>query len=248
MTILSLLQWNVQSSEPLEAVCAYIEQMRPDVICLQELTIGHPTQQYRHGPNYVAARMGYDCCFVALSNVTPDGSGVVLANAILTSGTIVSSRSALLSRPSRSLGYEYQSRGYVEAGVVVQGMGFTVATAHLGYSNRFRMTIRRRKEVRRLIIELSRTPHRLVFSGDLNAEPQSYAVAMLERGLKAAGPAYSVPTWTTKPFQYRGFYANDLRWRLDYIFVTDDVGIVEASALDAPVSDHRPIMCRFSII
>ena len=247
MPVCTVFQWNVQTSEELDNICGYLAKNTVDVICLQELMVGDPRQDYRNGPEFLAGELGYRCKFVALPNISPSGSPVVLANAILTRGEIQRSKSVLLSQPDARIGFEYQSRGYIEVDVVIRGTEFTVATTHLGYSEGFQMSDRRRAEVEHLVGEIGYTRERFVLTGDFNAEPRSYVISEVSRRLKSAGPEHTLPTWTTKPFSYRGFQASELKWRLDYIFTSKDVEVVHSQILRSPFSDHLPIHCQLSI-
>lgn len=247
MPEITVLQWNVESGEKFRNICSYLDAHRADIICLQELTIGLAAHSGRHGPHFIAAELGYQCCFVELPNVAPDGSKVTLANAILVNGEVERSRSAVLSPPGDHLGFEYQSRGYVEASVAVRGIRFTVATTHLGYSRAFEMSARRKQEARQLLAEIPASAARFVLAGDFNAEPGSCVISEMSRVLRPAGPGHDQPTWTTKPFSYEGFTADELRWRLDYVFVSGDVSVARAEILASPYSDHLPVLCRLDM-
>jgi endonuclease/exonuclease/phosphatase family metal-dependent hydrolase len=244
---ITVLQWNVESGEKFENICSYLDTHRADVACLQELTIGLAAHSGRHGPRFIAGELGYQCCFVELPNIAPDGSGITLANAILVNGEIERSRSAVLSQPGEQLGFENQSRGYIEASVTVHGTRFTVATTHLGYSRAFEMSARRKQEARQLLAEIPVGAARFVLAGDFNAEPGSYVISEVSRVMRPAGPDYDQPTWTTRPFSYQGFTADELRWRLDYVFVSADVAVARAEILRSPYSDHLPVLCRLDM-
>lgn len=248
MTALTILQWNVESREPFENVIAYLDAHHADVVCLQELTIGSPAHSHRHGPKHIAEQLGYRYCFVELPNTTLDGSRVTLANAILTSGDIEQVRTALITPAEERLGFEYQSRGYIEASLSLHGVEFTVATTHLGYSRAFEISARRHREAQRLLTEISGRSERFILAGDFNAEPTSSVISEVSRVLHHAGPSYDLPTWTTKPFEYDGFVATELRWRLDYVFVSADVIVTRAEILASPFSDHLPILCEVEVV
>jgi endonuclease/exonuclease/phosphatase family metal-dependent hydrolase len=109
------------------------------------------------------------------------------------------------------------------------------------------MSARRREETQRLLTEISRKKDRFILVGDFNAEPGSAVIREVSRVLRHAGPSYDLPTWTTKPFVYDGFTATELRWRLDYVFVTPDVGVTRAEILTSPFSDHLPILCEVDV-
>jgi endonuclease/exonuclease/phosphatase family metal-dependent hydrolase len=236
----------VQSSSELSLIGEFIRLVQPDVACVQELMIGEARQANTHGPDQLAGSLGYECTFVALPNLGIDGKPVTLANAVLTRGAILDSRCALLSEPGSELGYEFQSRGYIEAKVAVNNSKFLVGTVHLGYSKEFEMTARRVEEAGRLLEQLGATSS-YVLTGDFNAVPDSYVVQEVGKRLIAAGPDYSMPTWTTKPFTYNGFSASKLEWRLDYVFTTPDVRVKSARILESPYSDHLPILCELDL-
>jgi endonuclease/exonuclease/phosphatase family metal-dependent hydrolase len=244
MRRITVLQWNVQSSEDIRHIREYLEKVQPDVACLQELTIGHRAQGYVHGPKFLAAQLGYRCAFVEVPIAGLDGSAITLANAVLTIGTIQRSKTVLLSQQADERGFEFESRGYVVARVRMDEAEFLTATTHLGYSRGFRMTERRLEEARNLMREVSKAKHGYVLAGDFNATPDSVIITELGLKLKSAGPKFSIPTWTTKRFSYDGFHASTLNWRLDYVFVTRDIQVVSAEVLESPYSDHRPILCE----
>ena len=162
-------------------------------------------------------------------------------------GRIDHCRSAVLSQPGDHRGFEYQSRGYVEGELHVRGLSFTVGTTHLGYSRAFEMSQRRKDEAGQLMAEVSQGARKFILTGDFNAEPQSYVITQVSRVLWSAGPSHDLPTWTTKPFSYQGFTADELRWRLDYVFVSHDVEVLRSEILPSPFSDHLPILCRLAM-
>jgi endonuclease/exonuclease/phosphatase family metal-dependent hydrolase len=247
MKSVTLLQWNVESSEPFENICSYLDEHRPDIACLQELTIDSAVHGRRDGPKYIAEQLGYQYCQVELPNIAPDGNDVCLSNAILVNGRILNSRKAVLSKPASNLGFESQSRGYVEGAVSVRDETLTVGTTHLGYSHRFEMTDRRKTESDELIRQIAPNRERFILAGDFNAEPESYVVNSIARRLTSAGPSHDCPTWTTKPFSYQGFAADQLQWRLDYVFVSDDINVLSSDILKSRFSDHLPILCAIEL-
>jgi endonuclease/exonuclease/phosphatase family metal-dependent hydrolase len=247
MPFFSIIQWNVESRERLENISSFLNAHRADVICLQELTIGHPWHDFRHAPRFISQELNYQCSFVEIPNTSPEGAPVVLANAILTGGNIQESKSAFVSQSDQRIGFEYQSRAYLEAQIELRDKLVTIGTTHLGYSDRFRISERRKGELQCLVNQISRHTERFVLAGDFNAEPESYVVAELTKGLSSVGPDLKQPTWTTKPFSYRDFYADRLNWRLDYIFATRDVAVLRSEILDSPYSDHLPIYAELSL-
>ena len=83
--------------------------------------------------------------------------------------------------------------------------------------------------------------------GDLNAVPSSNLIQELDRNYKHFSPDYSEPTWTTKPFSHEGFEVDSLSYRLDYIFGSDDIELVNSKIISTEYSDHLPIMATVEL-
>ena len=81
-----------------------------------------------------------------------------------------------------------------------------------------------------------------IFTGDLNLSPNAKSIRLIEKELKHCGPDYKEPTWTTKPFSFMGFEETKLKWRLDYIFASKDVKIINSKIIKTRYSDHLPII------
>jgi endonuclease/exonuclease/phosphatase family metal-dependent hydrolase len=241
------MQWNVESSEPLDNISAYLADVRPDIICLQELTVTAVGDEQIHAPRQLASQLDLRCAQVEVA-ATPNDRGVVsIANAIFTNAVVARKRSALLIEPGPEADFENQARAYIEADLVFQRHRVTIGTTHLGYSRRFEMTPRKISEADRLMGQIDAHEHSFVLAGDLNATPRSYTIRRLQEKLVSAGPPLDVPSWTKKPFSYQGFVENALRWRIDYVFATPDVRIARSEMLDPPYSDHRPILISIEL-
>lgn len=86
-----------------------------------------------------------------------------------------------------------------------------------------------------------------VFTGDLNLSPDSRFLKYIEKYVKNCGPAYDEHTWTTKPFSYNGFEEDELRWRLDYVFATQDIVVLSSEIIQTNYSDHLPILVEIEV-
>jgi len=96
---------------------------------------------------------------------------------------------------------------------------------------------------------LKKKKQSFIFTGDLNAAPDSFLINSINNlnNLKHLGPDFSEKTWTTKPFDKDGFAENELNWRLDYIFGTKNIVVEEIKIIETDVSDHLPIFARLVI-
>jgi endonuclease/exonuclease/phosphatase family metal-dependent hydrolase len=152
-----------------------------------------------------------------------------------------------INEPTGTGHYDDEYRAYVEVTLDVNGTEVTVATTHMSYTNAFTYTPRKAQEVKRLVDILRTKKTNFVFTGDLNAAPDSPTIDAIGSLLKNVGPAFDQKTWTTKPFSYDGFEETELNWRLDYIFATPDVRAISAKVLHTEYSDHLPVFAEVEL-
>lgn len=244
---LSVLQWNVWYKEDLSNIAVFLKELQPDVICLQELTIDSHDQVIQHGPNFIAEELGYSSYYQELPIETTDSSNLKLANGIFSRFPVTASRFAWINEPKSAGGYSDEYRAYVEVSLEIDGKPLHVGTTHSSYTHKFESTAQKATEIGLLVDELQRHKENFVFTGDLNATPESKAIGDIGSVLKNAGPEAEQKTWTTKPFSYNEFDVSTLDWRLDYVFATPDMHVLESKILTTEFSDHLPILTTFEI-
>lgn len=244
---ISIMQWNIWYLEDIRDVAKLLNVIKPDMCCLQELTIDHPVQIIKNTPKYLADQMGYHFFAKELPIETTDGQKVMLANGIFSRFPISSSRFAWINQPKRGGGYDDEYRAYVEATLEVEGQVVTIGTTHMSYTHRFEGTQGKRQETDLLVRELRRHYKRFIFTGDLNAVPGSHTISEIDQSLQNVGPNLNQKTWTTKPFSYNGFEETQLKWRLDYIFATPDVEVTSSEIIQTKYSDHLPILTKLRL-
>lgn len=237
----SILQWNVWYNEDIRAILAFLKAHPADVLCLQELTIGHVSFADKT-PEYLAEQLGYHCYYKAIPIETTTGKGITLANAILSKFPIKASHFAWINQPRQGGGFSDEYRAYVEATLDTPGRPLTIGTTHMSYTHRFEPTERKMQETNSLLEQITTHNKNFVFTGDLNASPDSPTIRAISKHLKNAGPVTAHKTWTTKPFDYNGFHEENLKWRLDYVFTTPDIQVQLADIIDTATSDHLPIL------
>lgn len=246
--LISVLQWNTWYQEDIRHIARFLHEVNPDIFCLQELTIDHSVQAVKHTPDYLTGHLGYYTYYHPIRIEAPDGRRATIANGIFSRFPITRHRFAWINEPKGAGGYDDEYRAYVEATLdLPHNPSVTIATTHLSYTHRFEPTPAKQAETDALIQQLSRHHDRLVFTGDLNAPPDSPTIKAIGKHLKSAGPDPTEKTWTTKPFDYQGFAETDLNWRLDYVFATPDLKPVSAEILPTDYSDHLPILAKFDV-
>jgi len=234
---IKLLQWNVWYKEDPNNVIKQLKEIDADILCLQELTIGSSLHSKVDVVQLVKDELGYEVYFKDM--VT--GNDGAQANAIFSKYPIKDSKFIWINEPAGSGGYDDEYRCYIEVDIVIGGKKLTVGTTHMSYMHRFEETERKLLESNKLIDQI-KNKESYVFTGDLNVAPDSKTIKIISDVLKNAGPIYSEPTWTTKPFSYDGFKAETLDWRLDYAFSSTDINVKKASVISTDYSDHLPIL------
>ncbi len=240
---MKLLQWNVWYKEDIENILLQIQEINPDVICLQELTIGFDDQKVKNTIEFLSEKLGFNNYYKEMKPGTDNWS---IANSILTRYPIKSSYFNWINQPTGSGGYDDEYRCYIQVTLDIEDKEFTVATTHMSYTDRFIETDRKLMESESLIRNF-KNRKRFIFTGDLNVTPDSKVIKNISKYLTHSGPDLKQPTWTTKPFEYNGFSAVTLDWRLDYVFSSKDVTILDTEIIQTNYSDHLPILVNIKV-
>lgn len=245
---ITILQWNVWIFEKKENLAKLIKQIDPDVVCLQELTIGSTFQDGANVIEYLADNLGYYQFHKVIPNLAPSDGVGDLANGILTRLPIISTDWNWIQEPQNGgETYDDQHRLYVEATLKIGEQEITIGTVHVSYTHKFQDTAQRKSEIDNLLSIVKSKSKAYILTGDFNSLPESYLVTNLGTYLKSAGPDASVKTWATKPFSYNGFKETELNWRLDYVFTTKDIKVLSSEAVQTNYSDHLPILTKIRL-
>jgi len=239
---ISILQWNIWYKEDIHNVAAFLKMHPTDIICLQALTI-QDMSETGHTPDYIAKELGY---YHFYKEIDLDEGKIPLANGIFSKYPIVNTNWRWINEAGGTGHYDDENRAYIEATINVSGEHVTVATTHMSYTGAFVSTSRKQEETQKLVDILKAKHSRFIFTGDLNATPDSPTIQVVSSVLKNIGPDFNQKTWATKPFSYDGFEETDLNWRLDYIFATPDIKTISAEVLKTEYSDHLPIRAVIS--
>jgi endonuclease/exonuclease/phosphatase family metal-dependent hydrolase len=246
---IKILQWNVWYHEKCENLVNFIKHTDADIVCCQELTVNF--KEANPGidvPAEIAKACNYNYYFQPMTIYGTNNEQVQMGNGIFTKFSITDKRFAFVQKAdSNIISYETEDRSYVEINLDVNGKSLKVGTVHLSYSPAFVMTEKKLAEADKLYEAVQANHERFILAGDLNAKPDSPIVKKMEELFIHADPNTDRPTWTTKPFSYQGFEANSRDWRLDYIFATEDINVLENRILETPYSDHLPILTEIQI-
>jgi endonuclease/exonuclease/phosphatase family metal-dependent hydrolase/ubiquinone/menaquinone biosynthesis C-methylase UbiE len=245
--IIKFIQWNICYHEKVDKIIELLKRLDADIICLQELsgnTVINPNIR-------TDIRIGKELGLFSYCEKTQEWSNwekEYQANGIFSKFPIIESKKTILhsSHSPSIINFSEEGRIYIEALIEIQDFHLYIGTTHLSYSHKFLGSIQKEEEEKKLIKAIKHR-NNYIFSGDLNAPPNSNIVNQLLKKFKHCGPDFESKTWTTKPFDYNGFIENELNWRLDYIFSTKDIVIKSSEIIETDISDHLPILIYFEL-
>jgi endonuclease/exonuclease/phosphatase family metal-dependent hydrolase len=242
-----LIQWNTWVHEDIGRVASTLEELQPDIVCLQELTRDFEPTGGIDTVEYLRTRLGMYCANAAILQDEDKERPWEQCNAVFSSFPIAQSSTHWIYEPPHgSIGE--QRRAFLQAELELPGdERLTVATTHMSYDHDFVVSHRKRQEADRLVRLVRDFPQRFILTGDFNELPDSYTVRRLGELLVHAGPEMTEPTWTTKPQYFPDASYEALNWRMDYVFGTPDIMVQAARTEVTDVSDHLPIVIDFDL-
>jgi endonuclease/exonuclease/phosphatase family metal-dependent hydrolase len=243
-----LLHWNILYTEKIENIVEFLKKTKADVICLQELTSNHEANNNINTVKFLTDNLGLNS-YAEVAQKFSDGSSVM--NGIFSRFDMHHKKKFFIQKSNNEMSggddYSQETRIFLYSDLKIGPISIGVGTTHLSYVPYFNDTSKKNDEVNLLLEQLKKHKTHFIFSGDLNANPETRTVKEILKILKNCGPDMKEPTWTTKPFNYKGFEEDKLRWRLDYVFSTSDIKILSAKILETEFSDHLPILVEFKI-
>ena len=242
---LKILQWNIWHKEKVENIIKLIEEVNADILCFQELTIGSIYNDKQDISKLIAKKINFEYNF-ALAHKYDNNQ--LVGNGIFSRFQIIKNSNFIIANAKNSHDYSSDGRICAVSKIKINSeKNITIATAHSSYSHKFIENEEKLKEVEKLVNYFKKNTEKLVFTGDLNITPNTKSIKQIEKQLVHCGPDYKKPTWTTKPFSYKGFKEDKLKWRLDYAFVTKDIKILSSKIIKTEYSDHLPILIEIEV-
>lgn len=208
-----------------------VRKMDLDICGLNEVW-NHPMIEGIEGEcnqaKVIAERLGYPYYFFA--KAIPHGKGGEYGNALISKYPILSTRCVPLHIPVEERVVEkgyYEDRVILVAEISINGNVLTVLNSHFGLNSD---EIDQAIEVVREVVQECKTP--LLLMGDLNFFPSQIYYSKLCEIL--------TDTATLMNNAQNTFTSEDPQYRIDYIFINDQVKILSNSVPEIIASDHRP--------
>lgn len=241
----SILQWNIWYKEDIHHIAQFLKEHPADVVCLQELMRNSPLQKVVDTTEFIAEELSFKYHRQEMDVLIKTKKDWKQANAIFSRFPFITKTSGWINEATGTQHFDDQDRAYVEATLDINDTEVSIGTTHMSYTDFVKSTPRKEHEAKKLVKFLKKHKSKFLFTGDLNAPPESKTMELITSVLNDIGPKEN--TWTTKPFSYNGFETNELNWRLDYILATPDVRVISAEVLKTDYSDHLPILATVEV-
>ena len=207
-----------------------LEKYGADIIALNEVRGEGPGKDYTDQTGTIAARLGCHAFFGPAIRF----DGGPYGNALLSRFPILDAQIIPIPDPPvRDEKAYYETRCLIRARLDVPG-GLTVFVSHFGLAQS-----EKRNAVATLLDALKTVDTPVLFMGDLNMEPDDPILSPVFSALRDTAdilPERPLTFSTYKP-----------EMKIDYIFASDCLTVLEARALHETASDHRPYMAILEI-
>lgn len=244
---LKVTSWNIWKGKHLTEIISFLRTSKPDIIGLQEVIEERINDSKKNTAELIAKELDYN--FVYYKSFTNNRHEKVLdqGNAILSKYPIKKSRCHFLSDLDfYKNNAETEPRNLIETEIEFNNKTFNIFVTHLAYSHKFQDSQTRNYQVDKLLKFLTKKD--TILLGDFNCEISSKEISLLLNVLKNADfKTPKVPTWTIFPYNYHGFIENELKHRIDNIFVTKEIKVSNFIIEDSKGSDHLPITAIIEI-
>ena len=221
MSQLKVISWNIWGGKNLQEIIDCLRETNADIIALQEVLQDEDGKN--NNAEEIAKALGYEWVFKSTNTLTPSMSYLLQeqhiesnkqwGNALLSKHPIIENESFILS--------EKNSRTAIKIVIPFENKNITIFSTHLVHAAH---SVEVRLEQVSNLLQLVSNNNTIV-AGDFNDIPESESVSnMLNVMYKGADIS---PT-------------NEDR-RIDYIFTTKDIHVIEDGVIHSQASDHLPI-------
>lgn len=220
-------QDNVQD---LQRTCAVLKKTNSQIIGLQEVDRDNSKRSHNvDQSHYLSNKLKMDYHYVP-AETSPTQFG----NTILSTYPI-QKKDALIMQKKNTL----ENRSVAIAQVLVGEQPLTFMSTHLGLSK-----VERLKHIQMISNYIVNLDTPVILVGDWNEQPGSPAYNKITEVLvdAAALSEHEQPT-----FPYLSLYKDEATVRIDYIFISPDIEVIDVKVIPIWASDHLPVVATLSL-
>ena len=243
----NICSWNIWVFGPrdFKGIANFVKENHIDILGVQEAGV-YVDKGKENMAELIAKELGFEHAFYLASSIVHDGSYRV-GNAIFSRFPILESKSYQLNPPSLKYDGTYQTEPRILIGskIDIEGKVLNFLTTHLQFSMMFKSTGIRIAQAEKIISIVKELDGPTVLTGDFNAVPENEEIKNIEKYMtRIVG---NEPTWTMHPFEVGGWKVDELKYRLDNIFLSKDVAYSNFRIINNEISDHLPMMLTIDV-
>jgi endonuclease/exonuclease/phosphatase family metal-dependent hydrolase len=231
---IKILSWNIWGGQHLSEIKNFLRETDADIIGLQEVI--QDLDGSKNTAKIIADELGYRWSYAPTREIDTaklykilEPRRVMFGNAILSKYKLGEVKAHELSEEKKSI--------VLEAPISVSGKILHVFSTHLVHTHQEPSELQdlQAKNLLKFIPK-----ENAVLMGDFNALPESNAIKMISGVMTNAANTIR-PTWSLYEDGCHTCRLGNLRYCLDYIFVTKDIVINSFEIGNSKASDHLPI-------
>ncbi len=234
--------WNIWIFGPrdFKGIAKVVKENKIDILGVQEAGV-YFDKGKENMAEKIAEELDFHYIFYPASDIIHKDSYRV-GNAIFSRFPIIESKCYQLNPPNIKYDgtYETEPRVLVYSKIQLDDdKSLNFLTTHLQFSLKFKTTAIRLVQVENILSVIKKLDDPIVLTGDFNTVPQNEEIRKIEDLLTRVDG--NEPTWTIYPFEKDGWHVEELKYRLDNIFVSKDTAYKNFEIIKSKISDHLPI-------
>lgn len=238
--------WTWEGRDP-ESIAEVIAQNNIEIVGVQEgATYFEEDAEKWNMVQKVAENLGYNYRFVPAVDFRPD-KPVIQGNGVISKYPIKEAIRKDLNPDDVEYDGSYETEPRIAIRTIIEAGETDLAflSTHLQYALYFETTGIRKAQVSKLLKLVDESDKPLILAGDFNTKLDSEEIEMIENKLERIGT--EKPTWTTQPFEHKGWEVNELNYRPDNIFVSDNIESRKTKLVESELSDHLMVIADIEI-
>ncbi|MDO8487267.1 MAG: endonuclease/exonuclease/phosphatase family protein [Candidatus Curtissbacteria bacterium] len=230
---LKIISWNIWEGKYFTGIIDFLKKSDADIIGFQEAV--QEKDGKANTAQLIANELGYEFVYATTCEIEKDGRILDRGNAILSKHRIIENKTYVLS--------EIDKRTAIGADIEVKGTKLHVFNTHLIHTHQ-KPSGTQNLQAKNLIEVLPKRA--TILMGDFNAVPGSVAVKKISKVLKNTDTS-NLPTWCVYPEGCKVCKPKGVEYKLDYIFVSQDIKCKLFEVGSSKGSDHLPISAIIQI-
>jgi endonuclease/exonuclease/phosphatase family metal-dependent hydrolase len=243
---LKVISWNIWGGRNRQEVIDYLKLQNADIIALQEITIREKNGHQENDVEIIAKELGYHFYFSKAFTTDRHFPSYSIGNALLSKSPIHSSQTHILSDLST---YEKNSttepRIAVECVYLINNIPLHVYCVHLGYSETLLATPLQEIQLEKILSVIPNSA--AILMGDFNSIPESTIIKKVQTKLVHTDKNLERITWTNFKQTISNNPEENPKYRIDYIFTTNDLKTTATEIGESEASDHFPVIANIQM-